>query len=56
MASIGYQIGRRTGVFRRLDDLERFELCEVVDTLIERHGITPENVDHFLIEMMTGFV
>ncbi len=51
-----YQIGRRVGLFARLDDLQdQFRRLRVKETCT-RLGITPENVDSVIGEMMKRFI
>ncbi len=51
-----YQIGRRMGMLRRLDDLARPGPARMIDKIIDSHAITPENVDRVIRETMTRFV
>ena len=51
-----FQVGRRMGVFTRLADLESPKRRARVDAVCEQYGITPENVDEMINEMMTRFI
>jgi hypothetical protein len=51
-----FQVGRRMGVFTRLADLESPKRRARVDAVCEQYGITPENVDGMINEMMTRFI
>lgn len=51
-----FQIGRRTGVFSRLRDLERGERRAYAAETCRRYGITPENVDAVTDELMMRFI
>lgn len=51
-----YQVGRRTGVFSRLDHLENPDRRRQVEDICRRYGITADNVDTVITEMMRRFV
>ncbi len=53
---VQYQIGRRMGLFRGPDDMNDMELLNQVKQTCESHGITPENVDIILDDLMKRFV
>ena len=51
-----YQTGRRAGVFRRLDDLLDSDARARAERCCTRLGITPENLDETLDELMKRFI
>jgi hypothetical protein len=51
-----YQVGRRLGLFHRLDDLDDPALSAKADEICRRHGITPDNADHVISELMKQFI
>ncbi len=51
-----YQAGRRLGVFRRLSDMESPRRLARVEQACQEHGITPENVDNVIDELMKRFI
>lgn len=51
-----YQIGRRTGLFRRLDDCNDPVLRRQALEYVEQWGVTPENVDLICSELMKRFI
>ncbi len=51
-----YQVGRRAGVFRGLDDLEDQRKVERAERLQSELGITPENIDAVTDRLMQRFV
>jgi hypothetical protein len=51
-----YQVGRRMGVFSRLSDMESPHRLRRVKGAIRAHGITPDNVDEAIGEMMKRFI
>ncbi len=51
-----FQVGRRTGLFAGLKDLDDPWRRSRADELIRKNGITPENVDGLLAELMRRFV
>ncbi|WP_020675207.1 radical SAM protein [Geopsychrobacter electrodiphilus] len=51
-----YQVGRRMGLFVRLDDLERPDCRARAVDACQRFNITPENVDLVIEELMKRFI
>jgi hypothetical protein len=51
-----YQVGRRMGIFSRLDHLEHAGRRRQVEQICQRYGITADNVDTVITEMMRRFV
>lgn len=51
-----YQVGRRMGLFRGLADLGDDDRRRQVDVACRRAGITPDNVDSAVDEMMKRFI
>lgn len=51
-----YQVGRRLGMFSGIEDLEKPELTEKVEQACEKLGVTPENVDVTIDELMKRFI
>ncbi|BBO80484.1 radical SAM protein [Desulfosarcina ovata subsp. sediminis] len=51
-----FQVGRRMGLFTRLEDMQRPKRRTKVDAFCTQHGITPDNVDHMIAQMMTRFI
>ncbi|MFW5936734.1 MAG: radical SAM protein [Desulfosalsimonas sp.] len=51
-----YQIGRRLGHLRSLDDLENTQVRGQLEELCREHGITPENADEVINEVMKRFI
>lgn len=51
-----YQIGRRTGVFRRLDDCRDPGLRRQAQDYVERYMATPDNVDQISDALMQRFI
>lgn len=51
-----YQVGRRLGQLRSLDDLDNARLRGELEELCRKNGITPENADEFINEVMKRFV
>lgn len=51
-----YQAGRRLGIFQRLSDMENPGKAERARRTCEQIGITPENVDDVVDELMKRFV
>ena len=51
-----YQVGRRLGLFSRLDDLDTPSLASQAEQACGRFGITPDNVDGTIDELMKRFV
>jgi hypothetical protein len=53
---IKYQIGRRLGIFSRLSDMKDPKRLESAENMCIRLGITPDNVDKTVDELMQRFV
>jgi hypothetical protein len=51
-----YQVGRRMGLYRGLGDLADAERRRQVEGACSRAGITPENVDQAIDELMKRFI
>ena len=51
-----FQMGRRTGVFHRLADLEDPQRRAIASGTCRRYGITPENVDQVVEELIRRFI
>ena len=51
-----YQIGRRTGLFRRLDDCRDPRLRRQAQAYVEQWMVTPENVDQISDALMQQFI
>jgi len=51
-----YQVGRRMGLFARLDDLARPDRRARAVDACERFSVTPENVDEVIEELMKRFI
>jgi hypothetical protein len=51
-----FQVGRRLGIFTRLAELNRPKRRKKVIRLCDQHGITPENVDEMIDQMMKRFI
>lgn len=51
-----YQIGRRMGFFRGPDDVENSPHIEKVKQACELYGVTPDNVDSVIDDLMKRFV
>ncbi len=51
-----YQIGRRMGFFKGPDDMENSPHIERVKQACDLYGVTPENVDSVIDELMKRFV
>ncbi len=51
-----YQVGRRMGLFRGLDDMRSATKRQHVENACRRAGITPENVDAAVDELMKRFI
>ncbi|WP_419662510.1 radical SAM domain protein [Desulfosarcina variabilis str. Montpellier] len=56
MEQCRFQVGRRMGVFTRLADLDSARRRARVDAVCKQYGITPQNVDAMIGEMMTRFI
>ncbi len=55
-SQITYQIGRRLGIFSRLSDMQNNQMLENAEKACISLGITPENVDKVVDELMQRFV
>jgi radical SAM superfamily enzyme YgiQ (UPF0313 family) len=51
-----YRVGRRTGIFSKLDDLNNPELMEHVEVARTRYGVTVDSVDEFTDKIMKQFI
>ncbi|MEE4112722.1 MAG: radical SAM protein [Desulfobacteraceae bacterium] len=51
-----FQVGRRLGIFSRLADMKSPKRLAKVDAFCAQHGVTPDNVDEMVDEMMTRFI
>ncbi len=51
-----YQVGRRLGFFSRLKDMENPRRLERAQKSCKQFGITPENVDEVIDELMKRFI
>ena len=51
-----YQVGRRFGFFSRLSDMENSRRMERAEKACRQFGITPENVDEVIDELMKRFI
>jgi hypothetical protein len=51
-----YQIGRRTGLFRRLDDCRDPQLRRQALGYVEQWMVTPDNVDRICAELVKRFI
>jgi hypothetical protein len=51
-----YQVGRRLGFFSRLSDMENPRRLERAEKACRQFGITPENVDEVIGELMKRFI
>ena len=51
-----YRVGRRTGIFSSLNDLNRPDLMRHAEAARERYGVTVETVDEFTVKMMKQFI
>ncbi len=51
-----YQIGRRSGIFSRLDDLNDQELKKYAERRYTALQVTPQNVDRIVAETMKRFI
>ncbi|MFO8111119.1 MAG: radical SAM protein [Desulfosalsimonadaceae bacterium] len=51
-----YQVGRRLGYFRRLEDAADPKAIAEIDKISKSYAITPENVDQFIDTMMTRYI
>lgn len=51
-----YQVGRRVGLFSRLADLDHAGDAARAEAVCREYGITPENVDDAITELMKRFI
>lgn len=51
-----YMIGRRAGIFSRLDDMKNPELLKRAEKARDAHQVTIDNVEDFTAEMMKRFI
>jgi radical SAM superfamily enzyme YgiQ (UPF0313 family) len=51
-----YQVGRRLGLFSRLTDLDNAGLCRQVEDTCRQYGITPDNADAVISDLMKRFI
>jgi hypothetical protein len=51
-----YQIGRRTGLFRSLDDCRDPQLRRQALGYVEQWMVTPDNVDRICAELVKRFI
>ncbi len=51
-----YQVGRRLGYFRRVEDAVSETARSEIEKITKSHAITPENVDQFIDTMMTRYI
>ena len=51
-----YQVGRRAGLLNRQRDLDNPQLAAKVKEICSSYGITPQNVDDMINEMMKRFI
>ncbi len=51
-----YIVGRRTGIFSRLEDMNDPKLRMAAKRKREEHRVTPDNIDAFTAEIMQGFI
>ncbi|MCF8094318.1 MAG: radical SAM protein [Desulfobacteraceae bacterium] len=51
-----YQVGRRLGHLRRIDDLEDSRVRRELTDLCSKNGITPENINDVTYEVMKRFI
>lgn len=51
-----YQVGRRSGIFSRLDDLEDPMLRWHAEKAMTAHRVTPDNVEHWIAEMLQRYI
>ena len=51
-----YRVGRRTGVFSQLADLERPDLLAQAQAARDRYGVTEDNVDKFTETIIKQFI
>ncbi len=51
-----YQVGRRTGIFRSLSDMDNLEKVDQVKRTCEQYDINPKNVDEAIDELIKRFI
>jgi hypothetical protein len=51
-----YIVGRRTGIFSRLEDMNDPKLKMAAELSREEHQVTLDNIDEFTAEIMQGFI
>lgn len=51
-----YRVGRRTGIYQKLDDVYDIELMPHVDYQIRANGVTQNNLNQFTDSMMERFI
>ncbi|MFP4225994.1 MAG: radical SAM protein, partial [Desulfobacterales bacterium] len=51
-----YQVGRRLGLFSRLSDLDNAGLCRQAEETCRQYGITPDNADAVISDLMKRFI
>ncbi len=51
-----FQVGRRLGYLRRLEDIDDPETRASLERLASRHGVTSENLDQLIDAAMTRFI
>jgi len=51
-----YMVGRRAGLFSRLDDMTDLNLLVQAENIIKTHQITPNTVDEFTAEQVKRFI
>ncbi|MBS3810139.1 MAG: radical SAM protein [Desulfobacterales bacterium] len=51
-----YQVGRRLGQLRSIEDLDNSTVRREIEELCRKNGITPDNTDAFINELMKRFV
>jgi len=51
-----YQIGRRIGVFSTLKDMEDSQKMKRVWEIYRSYGVTAENIDHIVNELMKRYI
>jgi hypothetical protein len=55
-AQVLYMVGRRSGIFSRLSDLDDAELRGHAEKAMAAHGVTLDNIDSWAAEMMQRFI
>jgi radical SAM superfamily enzyme len=51
-----FQVGRRLGMLRRLDDMRGNGVRDRIDAICRQNGITPDNVEEVITELMKRFI